>query len=176
MDNTRLIALIKEGNDDVIQNIYADYRDEFIIWANKHHQCEYEEGREVFQQCMVQLYENVVSEKLTVLSSGLKTYLFGIGKNKIREVREVERKKRIEVKGGEVTTEEKLLHESILDKVEVALSQLGDPCKKLLELFYYRKMSLVQITDRLDYKNTDTTKNLKYKCLGRLRKIYTGRN
>lgn len=173
MDNTQLITLIKQGDDAVIQEIYAKYRDEFIIWGSKNYQCGFEEGKELFQQCMVQLYENVVNEKLTVLSSDLKTYLFGIGKNKIKELRETERKRVFERDEQVASTEERVLYESVLDRVEGALSQLGDPCKKLLELFYYRKMSLSQITDRLDYKNTDTTKTLKYKCLGRLRRIYT---
>lgn len=174
MENRLLIARIKEGDDQVIQKVYNTYRDEFIVWANKYHHCDFEEAKEVYQICMVQLYENIVNGKLTVLTSNLKTYLFGIGKNKIREIRSFNAKKITEIGGEDTTTEDRLLHESILDKVEEALNHLGDPCKKLLELFYYQKMSLVQITDLLDYKNTDTTKSLKYKCLGRLRRIYTG--
>ena len=40
-----------------------------------------EDATDIFQDTMVCLYENVVSEKLEVMSSTFKTYVFSIGKN-----------------------------------------------------------------------------------------------
>jgi len=56
--------------------------------------------------------------------------------------------------------------------VERCLHLLGDPCKSLLELYYYKRLSMAEITEAMEYKNVDTTKNLKYKCIKRLRKLF----
>ena len=121
---------------------------------------------------MVQFYENVLSGKLTKLTSDPKSYIFGIGKNKVREMREIASKKFEPSKLAVASVEEKLNTEVLLEKVEYSLVKLGDPCRQLLTMFYYQNLSLVEITGRLGYKNSDTTKNLKYKCLNRLRKLF----
>ena len=66
--------------------------------------------------------------------------------------------------------------EELLQMVERSLAQLGDPCKQILEKFYYHHKSNVDIAEELDYKNADTVKNLKYKCLQRLKKIFKENN
>jgi len=45
-----------------------------------------ETAKDAFQLSIVVLYENIVSEKIKILTSDLKTYLFGIVKNKVREI------------------------------------------------------------------------------------------
>jgi spore coat polysaccharide biosynthesis predicted glycosyltransferase SpsG len=45
---------------------------------------------------------------------------------------------------------------------------------KVMELrrrYYFGKRSMTQITNEMGYKNTDTTKNQKYKCLKRLQSM-----
>ncbi len=55
--------------------------------------------------------------------------------------------------------------ESNLELVSACFDKLGDPCHQLLDLYYYKKKSMDEIAERLDYKNTDTAKNQKYKCM-----------
>ena len=176
MDSGSLIDRIRRGDNAELQKVYEMYRGEFMVWANKHFDLDFEECKEAYQLSMVQFYENVVSGKLQVFTSDPKTYIFGIGKNKIRELRELRLKQPEAGRFEAESTDERLSRESLLNKVEQALHQLGDPCQKLLELYYYKKMSLAEITLALEYKNTDTTKNLKYKCLNRLRKLFIGGN
>jgi RNA polymerase sigma-70 factor (ECF subfamily) len=110
---------------------------------------------------------------LVKLTSDLKTYLFAIGKNKIRELRDAGRRFRDMQERYEIPEDEnKQEKELLFEQLELSLEALGDPCKRILELYYYYKKSLIEIADMLEYKNTDTVKNLKYKCLGRLRKLY----
>ena len=63
-------------------------------------------------------------------------------------------------------------NENRLDLVEKCLEELGDPCRALLISYYYEKKSMLEIAELLGYKNTDTTKNQKYKCLKRLKKLF----
>jgi RNA polymerase sigma-70 factor (ECF subfamily) len=53
-----------------------------------------------------------------------------------------------------------------------ALGHLGQPCQQLVELFYYEKKSMEEISARLNYKNADTAKNQKCKCMARLRSLF----
>ena len=173
MNGQELIEAINRGDQKAFERAYLAYRDEFITWANKNYYCDFEEGRDVYQATVVQFYENVRSGKLTQLTSDLKTYLFAIGKNKIRELRDSGRRFReMQERYEPLEEEDKVAREAQLEGVELALEKLGDPCKRLLELYYYYKKSLAEITVILAYKNADTVKNLKYKCLGRLRKQF----
>ena len=55
---------------------------------------------------------------------------------------------------------EKIIHECI--------NELGDTCKKILTYYYFEKMSMQDIAEKLDFANTDTAKTKKYKCKKRL--------
>ena len=173
MNGQELIEAINRGDQKAFEQAYLAYRDEFITWANKNYYCDFEEARDVYQATTVQFFENVRSGKLTKLTSDLKTYLFAIGKNKIRELRDSGRRFReMQERYEPAEEDDKVAKEVQLEGVELALEAIGDPCKRLLELYYYYKKSLAEITEILAYKNADTVKNLKYKCLGRLRKQY----
>ena len=50
-----------------------------------------------------------------------------------------------------------------------AIEKLGYPCKKLLECFYYKRMSWNEIAFALGYKSAASAKNQKYKYLERIR-------
>lgn len=173
MNKQNLLESMAQGDLKEFEEAYLSYRDEFIMWANKNYYCDFEESRDVYQATVIQFYENVQSGKLVKLTSDLKTYLFAIGKNKIRELRDAGRRFReMQEKYEVIEDEDKQEKEVLFEQLEASLDKLGDPCKRLLELYYYYKKSLIEIAETLDYKNSDTVKNLKYKCLGRLRKLY----
>ncbi len=52
------------------------------------------------------------------------------------------------------------------------LDKLGDPCNTLLKKFYYEQCNMVEICEEMGYKNPESARNQKYKCLQRLRKLY----
>jgi DNA-directed RNA polymerase specialized sigma subunit len=49
--------------------------------------------------------------------------------------------------------------------------KLGEPCKKLLTLFYYENLSMKEILNYLPYENEQVVRNKKYKCLQQLTEI-----
>ena len=56
--------------------------------------------------------------------------------------------------------------------MDKAISNLGEPCKSLLEAYYLQKRSMLEIATSFGYTNAETAKNQKYKCLMRLKKIF----
>ena len=177
MNDEVIIDRINAGDQSALAQVYTDYKSEFVAWLTSRYQCSREEAKELYQVCIVILHDNILKGKLTELKSSLKTYLFAVGKNKFLESKKSESRftNDVESSGIEIDTVaswEKEEKEMRLEKVESGMEMLGDPCKTILELFYYHDMTMDDIAEHLAYKNRDTAKNLKYKCLNRLRKIF----
>ena len=160
----------------MLAELYESYRTEFLRWIMKY-RCTSEEAKDAYQFAVLTFYENIINGKLTLLSSSEKTYLFAIGKNKIMEM------KRASGKLTEINDREENLPDISFDddeqvdpnqlkRVALCLEKLGQPCVSLLKEFYYHCRSMEEIAKLLDYKNTDSAKNQKYKCLLRLRKLF----
>ena len=177
MNEEVIIKKIKDGDRDQLAIIYKAYRSEFIAWICSHFQCSRDDARDVYQVSILILYENIINDRLLQLKSSIKTYLFSIGKNKFLELKKEEARLRgntdaAEIEIKEVESWELEEREQKLEMVAEGLDELGQPCKTLLELYYYHSMSMDEIAEKLSYKNRATTKNLKYKCLNRMRKLF----
>ncbi len=183
MNGNNIIEKIKSGDDAILRQIYRDYKGPFCGLLQKNYGIKPDLCIELFQIAVVILYDNIATGRLTELTVDLQTYLIGIGKIKAKEHL---RKKNQKV----ISWDEKLTH-TILDLDEVedkklfeqkftqvieSLNQLGKSCQHLISLFYFQEMKLGEINQELNYKNTSTTKNLKYKCLQKLRRIYQEMN
>ena len=177
MNQEETIARIRSGGQKELGMIYAEYRDEFLGWISREYQCSSDDGKDIYQMTILIFHDNIKNGKLEHLVSSVKTYLFGIGKNIARET--LRREKRYVP-----ISQEKYLRETLIDEpsgvvdddsftiAKSALTKLGQPCQRLIELFYYEKKSMTEITHALSYKNPETAKNQKCKCMARLRKLF----
>lgn len=180
MKDNNLIHLVKEGNSSGLSSLYEKYRNEYLGWIRKFSHCNEEDARELYQTTVLILYENILKGKVANLNSSLKTYLFAIGKHIV--LQNYRKNNRYQQAKAEYMLEYHILydqedHEEVLEKeqdldlVSRCLQQIGDPCHALLDLFYFHAKNMLEISIELGYKNPDTAKNQKYKCLERLRKI-----
>ena len=177
MDEAVIIKEIKNGNNDQLSMIYREHRSEFIAWITSNYSCSRDEARDVYQVSILALHENILNNRLQQLKSSMKTYLFAIGKNKFLEFKKSNARITNDadpatIQLEEVTSWEHEENEKNLQVSEKSLEKLGDPCRSLLELYYFHGMSMEEISEKLNYKNSATTKNLKCKCMARLRKIF----
>ena len=169
-----IIQRLKTGDESVLKEIYKNNRAPFLNWIMQKYGCDMEDAKEIFQLSVVTLYDNVVTGKLETLTSSVKTYLFSIGKNKWLEWSRKQGKIQYQqdsllfdhLEENETSNEK----ENLFLQVEQVLKAMGDPCKKLLELVYFNRFSMHDICQQLSYKNVDSAKNAKYKCLQRLKK------
>lgn len=175
------IEAIRSGDNTYITTIYRDYRQPFISWIKNEFNCSEDDAIEFFQTAVVILYDNIISGKLTELNSNIKTYLFGIGKNKAHEWLRHKQKQSSSVDDlliqyihDDAPDTDEAEFADNLRKVETGMNALGEPCRTLLQLFYYYKASMREICEKLEYKNEDTAKNQKYKCLKRLQALCGG--
>jgi RNA polymerase sigma factor (sigma-70 family) len=171
MDNTKLIELIRSGNNQTaLKELYKSFPS--ICHFIKMHGGNEDEAKDIFQESLFIFYRNVQRTDFQ-LTAALNTYLFSICKYLWKD--ELKKKNRIvsyEVKDAPVEDlddSKDAEHKSAwLDKV---IQSLGAKCIEILQLFYYQKLSMEQIATQLDYKNTDTVKTQKYKCIERAKQM-----
>jgi len=170
------IKHIKDDENRALKELYEMYRDECVQWLLTKQAIQNEDAKEIFQTAVIILYDHVMSGKLEKFSSTVKSYLFGICKNKAFEL--YRHQKRVHHPGQLSTIQSYVIEEDdnnlFIEKeiraVNAALTKLGDPCRSIIQLFYYKSMCIEDITMIMNYKNSDTTKTLKYKCMKRLQK------
>lgn len=66
---------------------------------------------------------------------------------------------------------EEKVDENLFVIAKKVLATLGQPCQQLIELFYYERKMMEEISIQLNDKNADTAKNQKCKCMARLRSL-----
>jgi RNA polymerase sigma factor (sigma-70 family) len=177
MTDAELLHLVRSGDPSGLSFVYEKYRKEYINWIRKFSRCDPDDACEYYQGTILIFYENVINGRLTELQSSLKTYLFGIGKNLVmQEHRKSLRGERVRAEyllqsHLANSTQEQAAEEMDLAIIHRCFERIGDPCRKLLELFYFNQKNMEEIASELGYKNSETTKNQKYKCMERLRKL-----
>ncbi|MGC1243019.1 MAG: sigma-70 family RNA polymerase sigma factor [Chryseosolibacter sp.] len=177
MSDDHIIALIRSGGQPELGMVYEKYRIEFIHWITKEFHCSEDDSKDIYQLTILIFYDNIKSGKLEHLVSSVKTYLFGIGKNVARDnMRKSRRNTPINqekwLKEFLVDEADEPVDESLFMMARNALMALGEPCRQLVEMYYYERRSMEEISERLNYKNADTAKNQKCKCMARLRKLF----
>lgn len=177
MTDDQIIARIRSGGQTELGWIYEQYREEFIRWISREYNCSPDDSKDIYQVAILIFYDNVKSGKLQHLVSSIKTYLFGIGKNVARDnLRKLKRNTPINQQQWlqEYLADEpdEKVDENLFALAKKALAGLGQPCQQLLELFYYERKNMEEISLAMNYKNADTAKNQKCKCMARLRSLF----
>ena len=176
MHGNEIIEDIRSGSRERLAQVYKDHRISFIEWMCASQNIPVDEATEIYQQTILIFYENIVNGRLTELKSNIRTYLFAIGKNKVNELRRHQTRNSsfqdYHANMADEGIEEKKKKEGMISLSRKCLELLGDPCRKLLELYYYHRKNMQQIAEEMGYKNENSTKNQKYKCLEKLRVMF----
>jgi DNA-directed RNA polymerase specialized sigma24 family protein len=61
--------------------------------------------------------------------------------------------------------------EKQLQQMESVLRGMGDKCRNLLEMFYFLKLDMRTIAEKLKFRNDKVAKAMKYKCLEQARQL-----
>ncbi len=177
MSESSLILRLRKGDSKALEEVYARFRTSFLAWITNTHKCTKEEALDIYQYTILSFYENVVEGSFESMNeAGIKTYLYSIGKNKLlndsRRRMKVTYTDTIEENDEliELESDVDFIKSQKIEKIKKALREIGDPCKELLELFYFNNLSADEIAEVMNYKNGGTVRNLKYKCIQRIRK------
>lgn len=136
-----------------------------------------DDARDIFQETMIVLFEKVRSGSFE-LNCQLRTFLYSVARR--LWLKRLQQQNRYTSPGDSlesvVPVEEELrAHDqrnAEFEMMDKAISNLGEPCKSLLEAYYLQKQNMQVIAANFGYTNADNAKNQKYKCLMRLKKIF----
>jgi RNA polymerase sigma factor (sigma-70 family) len=136
-----------------------------------------DDAKDMFQESIIVLYEKVRTEGFE-LNCLIKTFLYSVARR--LWLKRLQQQNRYSTPGDNmaevVSVDEEIEdHEqrnAEFDMMEKAISNLGEPCKSLLEAYYLQKQNMQVIAQNFGYTNADNAKNQKYKCLMRLKKIF----
>ena len=122
-----------------------------------------DDAKDIFQDALVVLYKNVRSENFS-LTVPLKTYLLAIVKNLwLQELRR--RNKMIVTTNQTDIPDSEFTEERNFDIAQAAFNLLGEKCRQLLILFYFKKKTYKELASFLAFGDERTAKNQKYRCL-----------
>lgn len=172
-----IIRGILNDDDDALKILYKDNFDMITTMVIKNNGS-YQEAKDIYQDAIIIFYEKVKNPEFLLICK-IKTYLYSISKKlwlnelKLKNIEYIDFIENNEIDvadnpdfDAEVEQEKRFRH------LQTSLEKLGLPCRKIIESFYFHKSSMSEIAEKMGYQNAETVKNLKYKCLQRLRKIF----
>ena len=136
-----------------------------------------DDAKDIFQETMIVLYEKVRTGSFE-LNCQIKTFIYSVSRR--LWLKKLQQQNRYSAPGDSmealVSVDEDLdNHEqrnAEFEMMEKALSHIGEPCKSLLEAYYFQKKNMQVIADSFGYTNAANAKTQKYKCLLRLKKLF----
>ena len=174
--DAKILDLIRKGDDEEsLTVLYKANRRPVVSYVMKNSGTS-DDGDDVLQEAVVVLWEKVRSGNFQY-ESKLSTFIMGTAKN--IWMRRLARRRK-EVPEGRSVEDARSLDPSPLEEliesdrarlVRDSLEKLGDPCKKLLLLFYWEECSLEEIAAKMGFANAETEKSKKYQCKKALERI-----
>lgn len=185
-EKNTVIEAIKRGDNKVLERLYNDNRQPFMVWVYQLYQCTEEDAVEIYQKAYTILYMNVRDGKLTELTSSVKTYLFSIGKNLVREKFRSKHNRTVNLDDVSNTNAvQGQVDSGILDSyqeehqknmVQELLNEIGDPCQTLLKLMFIEGYSSEAVVHAMGYSDERVVRKRKSLCLKKLREMVAEKN
>ena len=132
------------------------------------------DARDLFQEGVIVLYEKAVDDQFE-LTGSIQGFLLTVCRNLwLKRLRKSKRK----VDWDQVDTG-KLGRSGMLDdlvpdrkhKAQHLLGQLGEQCKRLLVMYYFRRLDMAQIAEAMNLANAGVAKNKKARCMKKLKEL-----
>jgi RNA polymerase sigma factor (sigma-70 family) len=167
MKDTHIIELIK-GNDlsKASAKLYAYFPviKKLVLKNNGTKQ----DAEDIYQEALIILCRKVQDNNF-ILSSSLNTYLYSVCRFLWSDALKHKNKsivmERTELLVHNEEIEEDAKEESDLRLAEKAFQMIGENCKELLLLFYFKKLSFKQIASQMRFASEQVAKNQKYRCI-----------
>lgn len=182
LSEDKLVEQLRAGDENALKQIYRSYFKPVLHLVISNNGSE-DDARDIYQDAICVLYE-LMRKPDFELTCSLNTYIYSVSKNLwLKELRKrsngelrLHEEYDHEDTDTESDTEDFILKENKIERMNECLDQLGEPCNTILRDFFYHKLSMEEIAGKMGYTNADNAKNQKYKCFIRLKKIFIIQN
>lgn len=160
MNDQEILVRLKQGDENTLDLLYKQHYRMMVKLIIKNSGSE-EEAKDIYQESLIVLWQKAHDPNF-VLSSKISTYLYSICLNLWRK--ELERKKRFshEMKEGTVIMD--IDKDERIQIINSCIQKLGETCRDILTYYYFDRLSMVEIAEKMGFANSDTSKTKKYKC------------
>lgn len=134
-----------------------------------------ETAEDVYQDSCIALFQNIKNGKLVSLSSSLSTYFTQICINQsLKKIRDEKTFDSLDNGKYDITKVNELLGNEGFNveqqqAMEDIINHLPPPCNVILWGYYYDNLSLAEIVNVIDFKNTDSVKAKKTQCIKKMK-------
>ena len=180
MTEAELLAGIQRKDSQAFSYMYQHFAPKILGYVLKNSGSQ-ADAQEVIQESLLKVWQKVQDGKYE--SQGkLKSYVVTVGVNTWLETLRNRKRKptdRLEDKEWQLADEGAIdLHQKVekyksLDALYVALSQLGEPCKSLIQLFHFEEMPLKEIAKQQQVEYGSLRKRI-FDCRKKLKKLAQG--
>jgi RNA polymerase sigma factor (sigma-70 family) len=175
LSDDRILSALKERDESAINYIYQTYWP-MILQLVKTNNGSATEAKDLYQEGIMDFLEKVWQENF-ILTCKIRTFIYSICRNKwLYQLRG--RKKFIDmeeyIEFEKPTEEEPEEVPGMPDDNQIihAINTLGEPCRSLLVGYYYEKLSMEQLAQKLNYKSVNVAKQQKFRCKDRLKHAF----
>lgn len=159
--------------EPTVRLLYNNYFESLASYVRSN-QGNDEDAEDFFQEAIIVFIDAVKNNKFRG-DSKIKTFLHAIMRN--LWLNELKRRKRAlnrqtkyydENPKVEESVQASLQENEVKQSVAALLSQLGERCQQILNLFYYQEKSMKEIHQEMGLENEQTARNTKYKCMKKM--------
>jgi RNA polymerase sigma factor (sigma-70 family) len=160
MNDQEILVRLKQGDENTLDLIYKQHYRMMVKMIIKNNGSE-EEAKDIYQESLIVLWQKVRDPNF-VLTSKISTYLYSICLNLWRK--ELERKKRFSYEVAEGSETIDMDRDERVKIINNCIQKLGETCRDILTYYYFDRLSMVEIAEKMGFANSDTSKTKKYKC------------
>ena len=152
--------------EEGVEQLYAHYRPLFIGYIRKRYQLEEEVASDIYHDSFLLMMDNIRTGKYQQQDASLLTYLLGIGKHLV--LKRFQKEDKLPLVAEWVSellpdTDWKYAQEEAYRLV----SEDDSVCNRILRFFYWDRLSMAEIAERLEYQSAEVAKSKKNSCLRR---------
>lgn len=163
---------VRTGDESLMEELYLAQREEFLEWVQKGFELQKGQALEMYQQALVVFYEAIVNGHILSLQHHPETYVFDIARGLIlRELKKTH---------GDLPVQDLPilalqlppdypLEDEVRKKATAFMEKLSEPGASILEMTYFRNLSVEQIARKLKYKSQEIIESQKQLCLKTLK-------
>lgn len=163
MQDRDIIEQIQQGNDRVLNELYQHFTSvrQYVLSNSG----AIEDAEDVFAEAMVIFYERVRAGKYEYTGEGkIGGFLYATSRNLwMKRLTRAKPPPVMTTRDSYSMSDDPL--EEITQGVDQIIRDIGEPCGSILTFFYFERLDMLTIAQKLGYKNKEVVKVKKRQCI-----------
>lgn len=165
----------------IVQQYYEGLKPLFINYIRKNFDLSYDDIMDIYADVWIDVRNNILNGRVEK-ETKWQAYILKMGwnqanklKNRLKQMDSIDEEgfnsDAFEKEYTENAEAEKSIYSDpqLIAILAAELSYIPDPCNKILKLYYYDHLSMLEIADSMNYSNQNSAKTTKNRCMDKLK-------